>query len=106
MTADFQCGRCGECCRIPGQIHLTDADITRLAALLKLTEHEFIQRYTDLSRDRRNLALRGDPASPCLFLRGNDCAVYAARPEQCSTYPVKWNNPGWEKICRPNPERV
>jgi hypothetical protein len=101
MIADFNCTRCGECCRIPGQIHLTDEDIARLAAFLGLTEHDFIQRYTDLARDRRDLALKGDPAATCLFLKENDCAVYPARPQQCVDYPVKWNNPGWEDVCRP-----
>jgi hypothetical protein len=100
MTSDFQCARCGECCRIPGQIHLTETDIARLAAFLGLAEPDFIQRHTSLSRDRRDLVIQGDPAAPCQFLRGNDCAIYPVRPEQCENYPQQWNNPGWEKICK------
>ncbi|MBI5394366.1 MAG: YkgJ family cysteine cluster protein [Verrucomicrobia bacterium] len=100
MTTTFQCTRCGECCRIPGQIHLTETDIARMAAFLKLTEQDFIQRHTDLARDRRDLVIKGDPASPCQFLRGNDCVIYPVRPEQCAAYPAKWNNPGWENICK------
>jgi len=104
VTTDFHCSHCGECCRIPGQIHLTEADITRLATLLGLTEHEFIQCYAELARDRRDLVIKGDPALPCLFLNGNDCVVYPARPQQCAGYPLEWNNPGWEQICRPKPQ--
>lgn len=99
MTTPFECSRCGECCRIPGQIHLTDADIARLAAFLGLTEWNFIQQHTGLARDRRNLVISGDRCEPCRFLQGNECTVYPARPDQCSGYPEKWNNPGWERIC-------
>ena len=103
LPTDFPCTRCGECCRIPGQVHLTPADIARLAALLGLRDYDFIQRHTHLARDRRDLVLQGDPAKPCRFLNGNDCAVYPARPEQCAGYPEMWKNPGWEKICKHTP---
>lgn len=98
--ANFVCTRCGECCRIPGQIHLTEADLARLAAFFGMSEYDFIQAYTDLARDRRNLVVKGDPALPCRFLSGNDCTVYPARPEQCAGYPFKWHNPDWQKICK------
>lgn len=100
MASDFHCLRCGECCRIPGQIHLTEADIARLAVFMGMTEREFIQRHTGVARDRRGLVIKGDPNAPCRFLSANDCLIYPARPEQCVNYPEKWNNPGWEKVCK------
>lgn len=99
MTTTFQCARCGECCRVPGQVHLTEADIARLAAQLGLGESDFIQQHTELARDRRDLALKAKPDGTCIFLEGAACIVYPARPQQCAGYPVEWNNPDWPKPC-------
>jgi len=99
--AGFRCRGCGECCRIAGQVRLTDRDIQRLSVFLGLTEHEFIQRHADLACDRRGLVLQGNPEQPCRFLEGDRCAVYPVRPEQCATYPTAWRNPGWAALCRP-----
>ena len=46
MPIFFECQRCTACCRWPGQVRLTDAEITRLAAFQGLAEDEFIQRFT------------------------------------------------------------
>ncbi|MCX7825872.1 MAG: YkgJ family cysteine cluster protein [Verrucomicrobiae bacterium] len=99
MTSDFQCRRCGECCRIPGQVHLTESDIARMAALLGLNESDFIQQHTELARDRRNLVLKVRSDGACIFLEANHCTVYPARPQQCAGYPLEWNNPDWPKPC-------
>ncbi|HOW68298.1 MAG TPA: YkgJ family cysteine cluster protein [Candidatus Paceibacterota bacterium] len=98
--SNFVCTRCGECCRIPGQIHLTEVDISRLAAFLGFSEHDFIQRHIDLAQDRKNLVIKGNPDLPCPYLKDNQCSVYAARPEQCRNYPFRWRNPDWRKICK------
>jgi uncharacterized protein len=100
MTSDFQCAGCGECCRIAGQVRLTEGDTQRLAGFLDLTEHDFIQRYTEIARNRRGLVIRGDPALPCLFLNDSRCTIYAARPEQCASYPVQWRNQGRDRLCK------
>lgn len=71
-------------------MYLTAADVPPLAAALGLDEEAFIERYTELTPDRRGLRLAGAPDAPCLFLAGDRCGVYAARPRQCRTYPEGW----------------
>jgi len=69
---ELECQRCTACCRWPGQVRLTDAEITRLAACKGLGEHEFIQRFTRLRQDRRGLALQEKPDA---ILEGADAGL-------------------------------
>ena len=101
-----ECQRCTACCRWPGQVVLTEAEITRLAALKAMSEHDFIQQFTRLSQDRRGLALQEKANGECVFLAGDDCAVQPAKPQQCRDFPNLWNYPGSEKYCRAIPRRV
>ena len=59
MPIFYECQRCTACCRWPGQVRLSDEEITRLAAFKGLSEFDFIQKYTRLTQDRRGLALAG-----------------------------------------------
>ena len=103
MPIFLECQRCTACCRWPGQVRLTDAEITRLAAFQGLSEHEFIQRFTRLRPDRQGLALQEKPNSECIFLAGDDCVVQPVKPQQCRDFPNLWNFPGSAQICRAIP---
>lgn len=100
MPIYYECQRCGACCRWPGEVRLTQADISRLAAFLGLSEWDFIQRYTRLRRDRTGLCLEDQPDGACVFLCGHDCTVHAAKPDQCRQFPNQWTLPGIQGQCR------
>ncbi|MFO1486871.1 MAG: YkgJ family cysteine cluster protein [Verrucomicrobiota bacterium] len=106
MPVFYECDRCTACCRWPGQVRLTEAEISRLAAFLQLTEHDFIQRFTRLRADRRGLSLLDKPNGECIFLEQNNCAVQAVKPQQCRDFPNLWNFPGFEKVCHAIPRLV
>ena len=106
MPIFYECQRCTACCRWPGQVRLTDAEITHIAEFKSLSEHEFIQRYTRLTGDRRGLALADKPNGECIFLDGNDCAIQPVKPLQCRQFPNLWNFPGFEKVCHAIPRQV
>ena len=106
MPIFHECQRCTACCRWPGQVRLSEAEITRLAAFVGLSEHEFIQRHTRLRHDRQGLSLQEKPNGECLFLNGNDCAVQAVKPQQCRDFPNLWNFPGFKKVCHAIPRMV
>ncbi len=103
MPIFLECQRCTACCRWPGQVRLTDAEITRLAAFRGLEEDAFIQRFTRLRHDRQGLALQEKPNGECVFLEGDDCSVQPAKPQQCRDFPNLWNFPGFEQTCRAIP---
>lgn len=106
MPIFHECQRCTACCRWPGQVRLSEAEISRLAAFLRLSEFEFIQEFTRLRADRHGLALKDKPNGECIFLDGNDCAVQAVKPGQCRAFPNLWNFPGFEEICHAVPRVV
>lgn len=102
----LECQRCTACCRWPGQVRLTDAEIARLAAFNGVSEYDFIQRFTRLRHDRRGLALQEKPDGECIFLEGDRCRVQPVKPQQCRDFPNLWNFPGFEKTCRALPREV
>ena len=106
MLIFYECQRCTACCRWPGQVRLTDAEISRMAAFKGMDEFDFIQRYTRLAHDRRGLALPEKPGGECVFLDGADCAVQPVKPQQCRDFPNRWNFPGFQDICRAMPRTV
>ena len=106
MPIFLECQRCTACCRWPGRVRLSDAEITRLAAFKGLSETDFIEQFTRLRRNRDGLALKEQPDGACIFLEGEGCAVQPVKPQQCKEFPNLWNFPGFEKICHALPREV
>jgi len=102
----YECQRCTACCRWPGQVRVTDVEITRLAAFKEMAEYDFIQQFTRLRHDRCGLALQEKPDGSCVFLDGDDCSVQPVKPQRCQDFPNLWNFPDFEKICHALPRRV
>lgn len=106
MPIFLECQRCTACCRWPGQVLLSDEEITRLAAFKGLSEHDFIQQFAKLRPDRRGLALKEQLDGACIFLEGENCAVQPVKPQKCREFPNLWNFPGFEKVCHAIPREV
>ena len=106
MPIFYECQRCTACCRWPGQVRLTDAEITRLAEFKGLNESDFIQQFTRLRWDRGGLALKEQVDGACVFLEGESCAVQPVKPQQCRDFPNLWNFPGFEQTCQALPCEV
>lgn len=98
MARSLECERCTACCRWSGEVRLTDEEIARLAVFKKMSEGEFIERFTRLRADRRGLALVEQPDGACVFLEGRDCAVQPVKPQQCRDFPNAWMNSLWGKV--------
>jgi Fe-S-cluster containining protein len=99
----FACQRCANCCRWPGEVPVTDREITEIAVFLEMEEAEFIQQNTRLRLNRTGLTLIDHPDGSCIFLEGNHCAIHPAKPAQCSGFPNRWNFPGWRQVCEAVP---
>lgn len=96
----YQCQRCGNCCRWPGDVHVAESEIPVIAAYLGITEHAFVQDYTRINARRDGLSIIDKPDGECIFLEGaNICAIQAVKPVHCEGFPNSWNFPGWRDRC-------
>lgn len=100
MPLYYECQRCTACCRWPGQVRLSDEEVTRLAAFQRLSEFDFVQRFARVRHDRRGLALQEKPNGECVFFHEGDCAVQPVKPQQCRDFPNLWRTPGFHTDCR------
>lgn len=103
-SLQYQCQRCGNCCRWPGEVVLSEADIVAMADFLEVTVNEFTEQFTVLRSSRQGLALKQNADNSCVFLNSiNECRVQKAKPAQCSAFPNAWRFPGWRQICEATP---
>lgn len=99
----YQCQRCTNCCRWPGDVKVSEAEVEAIAAFLKMKVPVFVERYTRLRADRRGLSIIDRPDHSCVFLEGMDCVINDVKPQQCRDFPNKWNFPGWRQVCEAIP---
>jgi Fe-S-cluster containining protein len=85
IANQIDCRSCANCCRV-AITPITERDIERLAKHLRLSIPEFLERYTDTDPDDGEPILK-KTANGCIFLEGNDCSVYEARPHNCVDFP-------------------
>lgn len=100
----FTCTGCGDCCTgSPGYVWVNRDDIAQLAAEVQMTPADFEERYVREVGVRKSLKefKNGD----CVFFdkKSRKCAVYAARPRQCRTWPFWDSNirtpEAWAETC-------
>ena len=96
----YLCQRCGNCCRWPGDVRITDAEVARIAEFLDLSESAFTEGYTRLNANRTGLSIIDKANGECIFLEGrNECRIQPVKPAQCGGFPNEWRFPGWRDVC-------
>jgi Fe-S-cluster containining protein len=98
----FQCQGSGKCCTSRGEygfVFLSLEDRRKLAKKLGLTTAAFTRKHCEKYNGAYHLIEDGENPD-CMFLEGNRCGVYEARPTQCRTWPF-WpevmNAKTWKK---------
>ena len=66
---------------------VTERDIERLARYLGITPQQFVAQYTTRRRSNRRSRFCAAASPGCIFLEGNDCSIYEARPDTCRDFP-------------------
>jgi Fe-S-cluster containining protein len=83
------CRACANCCKV-AETNIAERDVARLAKFFGMTPNQFVAEYTTMSvqeeDEAEELILRRNEKG-CIFLDGNDCTVYEARPDTCSDFP-------------------
>lgn len=90
---------CTNCCRVKGYVYLTEQDVIRAAAYLKLDKEAFEAKY--IYQTRHTIRFRKPPVGQCHFLEEGGCSIHPAKPTQCRVYPF-WpelveNRHAWEE---------
>ncbi|MBV8068454.1 MAG: YkgJ family cysteine cluster protein [Acidobacteriaceae bacterium] len=90
IEESIDCTACANCCRV-ATTQVTDRDSERLARFLGIRLADFLRDYTVETSDEGRILKR--VASGCVFLEGDLCSVYEARPQTCELFPhlVKGN---------------
>ena len=97
----FECLGCGACCRIPnGIVRVSDAEVSRIAEFLGMTEQEFIANETEIAPDRKGLILKSRADDSCAYLtEDNRCRIHPVKPDKCRSFPYEWTNADSHEVC-------
>lgn len=84
VEESIDCTECANCCRVATtQIGTRDAE--RLARYLGVRVETLLRDYTVEAGDEGRILRRKEGG--CVFLEGNLCSVYDARPDTCRLFP-------------------
>ena len=81
----IDCLACANCCRV-ATAKVTERDVERLARYLRVKPARIMAEYV-VKSEEEGLILRRDKMTGCVFLSGNECTVYDARPAICGDFP-------------------
>ncbi len=79
----IDCTACANCCRV-ATTQVTERDAGHLSRFLGMKLDEFWETYTEETEEGRILKRN---ENGCVFLDGNLCSVYDARPQTCELFP-------------------
>ncbi|MBI1786933.1 MAG: YkgJ family cysteine cluster protein [Acidobacteria bacterium] len=88
---EMDCTTCANCCRV-ATVTLAPRDVEKLARFLKIGRDQFLRQYTTEDPEEGLILRRTEQG--CVFLDGNLCGVYEARPGTCDTFPHLVRAPG------------
>jgi uncharacterized protein len=84
IEAQIDCTECANCCRVT-EVGITGKDIEKLAKFVGASEREFEDQFTAVDDSGAVILKRNERG--CVFLEGNLCSVYEARPQNCANFP-------------------
>ena len=82
----IDCTTCANCCRV-ATTQVTDRDIERIAKHLRIPVSRVIKEFTQPDTEEGGRNLKWEKGKGCVFLEGNLCSIYDARPDICQRYP-------------------
>lgn len=86
MELRFTCQpNCSVCCQVEGEVYLSENDLLKAAAFLKMDAASFERQYC--IRTRSQLRLRKPEDRQCPFHLNNCCSIHPAKPTQCRAFP-------------------
>jgi uncharacterized protein len=84
IEAEIDCTQCANCCRVT-EVGITAKDVEKLTKFVGTSESEFVEQFTAVDGSGAMILKRNEGG--CVFLEGNLCSVYDARPHNCANFP-------------------
>lgn len=84
VEEQIDCTVCANCCRV-ATVELSDRDVRDLSKFLRISERQFIEKYTAHDPEEGLILKRTEQG--CVFLDGNACSIYENRPRTCINFP-------------------
>ncbi len=84
VEESVDCTACANCCRV-ATTRISERDVEKLSRFLRIKPAEFVRDYATQSEEEGLILLRNEQG--CVFLEGNFCTVYEARPHNCVNFP-------------------
>jgi uncharacterized protein len=85
IEEQIDCTACANCCRV-ATARVTERDVERLARFFRLKPQRVLEDFCQESEEEGAVLKRSEEKG-CVFLEGNTCTVYEARPESCQRFP-------------------
>jgi len=104
IEQQIDCLQCANCCRV-ATAKVTERDVDRLARHFRVKPQRILADYV-VESEEEGFILKRRESGECVFLEGNECTVYEARPETCQRYPHLVRGQGsiaarmWEMVDR------
>ena len=86
IERQIDCTACANCCR-HSVVSVSQAEIEALATYLDVNREEVVRNSTDPDPEAPARRILKSKKDGCIFLDGNLCTVYAARPKACRDFP-------------------
>lgn len=83
ISADIDCTQCANCCK-KLEAGISVEEMHALAALRGQSATDFLSSETETEETSGVTYLK---KKPCIFLTGNLCCIYNARPKACRNFP-------------------
>ena len=86
MQQSVDCTACANCCR-HSVVSVNKSDIENIAGHIGTTSEAVARLYTVPDPDAPALRILRNSGEGCVFLDGNLCMIYEARPKTCRDFP-------------------
>ena len=80
----IDCTQCANCCRV-ATVTIRDREVDSIAKFIGVSRREFYRDYLQESEEEGIVLKRTEKG--CVFLEGNLCSIYDARPKTCNDFP-------------------
>jgi Fe-S-cluster containining protein len=86
VQQQVDCTECANCCR-NSEVTVSKAEIDRIASYLDVSPETVIRLYTAAESEGSERRVLASFSDACVFLDGNLCMIYEARPKTCRDFP-------------------